>query len=161
MNRDYRDLFAACNDHEVRFLVVGAYAVTFHARPRFTKDLDVWVDPSPQNACRVVSALRSFGAPLDAQGITAHDFQQTGIVYQIGLAPNRIDVLTSVDGLDFAPCWQRRVAARYGDVAVAYLSREDLIRNKRAVGRPQDLEDVRALEADPDQSSPNVGKDPH
>ena len=161
MNRDYRDLFAACNDHEVRFLVVGAYAVTFHARPRFTKDLDVWVDPSPENARRVVSALRAFGAPLDAQGVTDHDFQQAGIVYQIGLAPNRIDVLTSADGLEFSSCWQRRVAAQYGDVAVAYLCRADLIRNKRTVGRPQDLEDVRALEGEPSPSRNHGDEVPH
>lgn len=159
MNRDYREQWRGCTGLEVRFLVVGAYAVTFHARPRFTKDLDVWVEPSPENSRRVVSALRAFGAPLDAQGITDRDFQQAGIVYQIGLAPNRIDVLTSVDGLEFGSCWQRRVAAQYGDVGVAYLSREDLIHNKRTVGRPQDLEDVRALEESPDPGRSTEGKD--
>lgn len=149
MNRDFRDLLAACNDAEVRYLVVGAYAVTFHARPRFTKDLDVWVDPTPDNAARVVRALAAFGAPLTANGVTANDFTNPDIVYQMGVPPNRIDVLTSVAALEFASCWQRRVESTYGDVPVHYLAREDLIANKRAVARPQDLLDVEALEREP------------
>jgi hypothetical protein len=146
VNRDFSDLLAAFAAHEVRFLVVGAYAVTFHARPRFTKDLDVWVDPTAANAARVVQALASFGAPLAAHGVGADAFEQSGIVYQMGVAPNRIDILTAVEGLDFADCWQRRALSTYGDVPVAYLGKADLIVNKRAVGRPQDLEDVKALE---------------
>jgi hypothetical protein len=134
--------------HEVRFLVVGAYAVTFHARPRFTRDLDVWVEPTAANAARVVQALANFGAPLAAHGIGPADLQQPGVVYQMGVAPNRIDVLTAVDGLDFADCWPRRAQSTYGGVPVAYLGKSDLIANKRAVGRPQDLEDVKALERD-------------
>lgn len=147
VNRDYRDLLATFTAREVRFLIVGAYAVTFHARPRFTKDIDLWVEPSADNAPRAWAALAEFGAPLAAQGVSASDFERPGIVYQIGVPPSRIDVLTALDGLQFADCWTRRVHARYGDVAVAYLSREDLIVNKRATARPQDLEDVRALES--------------
>src|SRR5262245_26653904 len=145
-NRDFRDLLAAFSAHSVRFLIVGGYAVTFHARPRFTKDLDVWVDPSSDNATRVKSALLAFGAPLQAHGVTERDFTVPGTIYQIGVPPNRVDILTAVEGLAFAPCWERRVAARFGDVDVSYLSRADLIANKKAVGRPQDLEDVRELE---------------
>jgi hypothetical protein len=140
---------ASFNAHEVRCLVVGAYAVTFHSRPRFTKVLDVWVEPTPDNAARVVRALVQFGAPLAAHGVSQADFQRPGVVYQMGLPPNRIDVLTAVGGLDFADCWPRRAVSTYGDAAVAYLSKADLIANKRAVGRPQDLEDVRALEREP------------
>lgn len=146
VNRDFSDLLATFAAHEVRYLVVGAYAVTFHTRPRFTKDLDVWVDPSPENARRVVAALAAFGAPLSAQGVTEQDFMRPGIVYQLGVPPNRIDVLTSLEQLDFAPCYARRASSTYGGVAVAYLARNDLIANKRAVGRPQDLEDVKASE---------------
>lgn len=145
-NRDFRDLLAALSDHSVRFLIVGGYAVTFHARPRFTKDLDVWVDPAGDNADRVFAALSDFGAPLPAHGVTPRDFTVPGTIYQIGIPPNRVDVLTAVEGLQFAPCWERRVAARFADVDVHYVSREDLIVNKRAVGRPQDLEDARELE---------------
>ena len=145
-NRDFSDLLAAFAAHDVRALVVGAYAVTFHTRPRFTKDLDVWVEPTAANAANLVAALAAFGAPLHAHGVTAADFTRPGVVYQLGVVPNRIDVLTSVDGLDFAQCWPRRVAASYGAVPVAYLGKDDLIVNKRTVGRPQDLEDVRALE---------------
>ncbi len=150
MNRDFRDLFAACNDAEVRYLVVGAYAVTFHSRPRFTKDLDIWVDPTPSNAERVVRALTAFGAPLTENGVSATDFTHPGVVYQMGVPPNRIDVLTAVEALRFESCWQRRVSATYGDVPVAYLAKADLITNKRAVARPQDLLDVAALEAPSD-----------
>ncbi len=130
----------------MRFLVVGGYAVTFHARPRFTKDLDIWVEPTGANGSRVFAALAQFGAPLQTHGVSPQDFATPGTIYQIGLPPSRIDILTAVDGLQFLPCWERRVAAHYGEVAVAYLSREDLIVNKKKVGRPQDLEDVRALE---------------
>lgn len=149
VNRDFRDLLAAFGARDVRFLIVGAYAVTFHARPRFTKDLDVWVEPSEANAPRVVQALAEFGAPLQVHGVTAADFVRPGVVYQMGLPPNRIDILTAVDGLDFAACWPRRVVSAYADVAVHYLAKSDLILNKRHVARPQDLEDVKALEREP------------
>jgi hypothetical protein len=146
VNKDFKDLLAIFAAHDVRFLVVGAYAVTFHARPRFTKDLDVWVDPKADNAAKVFVALAAFGAPLRSQGIEAQDFSTPGIVYQIGVEPNRIGILTTVDGLEFSPCYQRRVLSKFDDVPCAYLSREDLITNKRAVGRPKDLEDLKELE---------------
>jgi hypothetical protein len=149
VNRDFKDLLAAFGAHEVRFLVVGGYAVTFHSRPRFTKDLDVWVEPTAANAPRVVKALAEFGAPLTAHGVTVHDFERSGVVYQMGMPPNRIDVITAVDGLVFGPCWERRVTATFGGTPVAYLAKADLIINKRIVGRPQDLEDARTLEREP------------
>ena len=149
VNRDFKDLLAAFGAHEVRFLVVGGYAVTFHSRPRFTKDLDVWVEPTTANAPRVMKALAEFGAPLTAHGVTVQDFERPGVVYQMGMPPNRIDVITAVDGLVFGPCWDRRVTATFGGVPVAYLAKADLIVNKRTVGRPQDLEDARTLEREP------------
>jgi hypothetical protein len=129
---------------EVRYLIVGAYAVTFHARPRFTKDLDVWIEPEATNAERVWRALAAFGAPV--KGLESAELMDPELVFQVGLPPNRIDILTSIEGLEFSGAWSRRVEAKYDDCAVWYLGKDDLILSKRAMGRPQDLEDVRALE---------------
>ncbi len=146
MNRDFSELLATFAAHDVRFLVVGGYAVTFHSQPRFTKDLDVWVDPTPDNAVRVYAALAAYGAPLTTHGVAVDDFARPGVVYQIGLPPNRIDILTAVDGLQFTDCWPRRAVSTYGPQPVAYLAKTDLIKNKRTVGRPQDLLDADNLE---------------
>lgn len=124
--------------------MVGGYAVAFHARPRFTKDLDVWIEAAPANAQRAWNALAAFGAPL--QGLVPEDLTRREMVLQIGIAPNRIDVLTELLGVAFDEAWERRVSTTYGDCAIQVLSRADLIRNKRRVGRPQDLLDVEELE---------------
>jgi len=144
VNPDFRDLFLAFNAARARYLVVGAHAVSFHARPRFTKDLDIWVDPAPANAERVHAALQEFGASL--RDLTLADLANPEMVYQIGVAPNRIDILMGLQGLSFDSAWSRRIETVYGDCPVFVIDRADLIRNKRAVGRPRDLEDVRALE---------------
>ena len=144
INPDFRDLFSAFADSGVRYLVVGAYAVTHYTAPRFTKDLDVWVDPDPENAARVWSALARYGAPLS--GVSPGDFTKPRMVFQIGVTTTRIDILTSVEALEFGPCWKRRDPGKYGGLDVPYLSRVDLIRNKRAVARPQDLLDVARLQ---------------
>lgn len=148
-NRDFRDLLAALSAHDVRFLIVGGYAVTFHARPRFTKDLAIWVEPTEANATRFHAALMAFGTPLQAQAVIAKDLAIAGTIYQMGMPPNRVDILTAVDGLQVQPSWEQRCRARFADVEVAYLSREDIITNKRTVGRPQDLEDAKSLERTP------------
>lgn len=114
INPDFRDLFSAFNAREVRYLVVGGYAVTFHARPRFTKDLDVWIDPEPGDAGRAWNALADFGAPLTE--VSKGDLATPGMVLQIGVPPNRIDVLTTCDGLEFDAAWSRRVIGEYGAV---------------------------------------------
>lgn len=128
----------------MRYLLVGGYAVAFHARPRYTKDLDIWVEPTTANARRVWKALAAFGAPL--QDVRPEDLTRPEMVLQIGLAPNRIDILTELAGVDFAEAWNRRATTTYGDCTIAVLARADLIRNKRKVGRPQDLIDVEELE---------------
>jgi len=155
VNPDFRDLFFELNAAEARYLVVGAYAVTFHSRPRFTKDLDVLVEPTPANAARVHAALKSFGTPL--KDVTERDLATPGMVYQIGVAPNRIDIITRIEAVEFGPAWDRRVQSVYGDCPIHVLSKEDLIANKRAVGRPQDLADVKELEAgrEPDRRHRN------
>lgn len=143
-NQDFRDLFSELNAHGVEYLVVGAHALAAHGHVRATKDLDVWVRPSAESAPRVIAALESFGAPMHA--VTEEDFAVPGITFQIGVAPVRIDIITAVDGLTFESAWSNRVATDYGGVPVLVLSREDLIRNKRASARPQDLADIAALE---------------
>jgi hypothetical protein len=133
------------NAADVRYLVVGGYAFFFHAAPRFTKDLDVWVEPTPENASRVLEALRRFGAP--SGDLTRDDLEKPGMTFQMGLPPNRIDVLTEIANVTFADAWSRRAKAQYGDQVMWVLSKADLIANKRAVGRPRDLEDVKELES--------------
>ncbi len=143
-NPDFRDLFAAFNAARVRYLLVGGYALAFHGKPRFTRDLDVWIEPEADNAERAYGALGVFGAPLTE--VTARDLERPGLVFQIGVAPNRIDVLTSIDGVTFGEAWPDRQQTRYSDQQVPVISRKHLIQNKRATGRPQDLLDVVDLE---------------
>lgn len=149
MNSDFSELIAEFNAHSVEFLVVGAHALAAHGHVRATKDLDVWVRPEAENAERVIAALRSFGAPL--HDLTVEDLATPGVVFQIGVAPVRIDVLTAIDGVVFADAWSRRVRSEFGGHPVFVLSREHLIENKRASGRLQDLADVeRLLSEEPD-----------
>jgi hypothetical protein len=143
VNRDFRDLLAEFNAHGVEYLVVGAHALAAHGHVRATKDLDV--RPAGDNAGRVLAALRAFGAPL--HDLTEADLGAPGLVFQIGVAPLRIDIMTSIDGVSFAEAWPERLLTRFADQPVAVLSREHLIKNKRATGRTQDAADVERLEA--------------
>ena len=140
MNPDFVDLLRAFGAAEVRFLVVGAYALALHGRPRATGDLDIWIDATPENAQRVMEALASFGAPL--QDVSAADFSREGIVYQIGRPPGRIDILTELSGLTFAEAWPGRRRAPFGGIDVDFIGWDAFIRNKRATGRPRDLADI-------------------
>jgi hypothetical protein len=140
---DFRDLFAALNDAGVEYLVVGAHALAAHGHVRATKDLDVWIRSARANAERLMAALDAFGAPTSR--VTAADFASPGTVYQIGVAPIRVDILTTIDGVTFDEAWPNRVPSRYGDQPIQVIARDDLLRNKRAAGRPQDLADVAAL----------------
>jgi hypothetical protein len=127
----------------VKALIVGGYAVAFHGRPRFTKDLDVFVEASPENAARLLAALADFG--FGGLGLTLDDFSSPGKIVQLGVAPNRIDLLTTIDGVRFDDAWRHRLPGPFGRETVDYISAADLIRNKQASGRPQDLLDVEAL----------------
>lgn len=144
MNPDFVDLLRAFVAAEVRFLVVGAYALALHGRPRATGDLDVWVEATPDNAPRVMRALAAFGAPLAE--VSAADFAREGVTYQIGVPPGRIDLLTELTGLTFAEAWADRVRRPFGDVDVDFIGRASFIRNKRATGRPKDLGDIEGME---------------
>ena len=146
MSRDYRDLFAELNTHGVDYIVVGSHALAVHGHVRATKDLDVWIRPEASNAPRVLRALASFGAAIGE--LTEKDLAQPGLIFQIGIAPVRIDILTHIDGVQFSDAWNRRVRTRFEDQEVSVLSREDLIANKKASGRTQDLADLEALEGE-------------
>ncbi len=144
MSPDFRDLLSAFNARSVEYLVVGAHALAAHGYVRATGDLDVWVRPEPMNAKRVLEALRQFGAPL--QDLTEADLTTSGTVFQIGVAPLRIDVLTGIDGVTFDEAWPDRMTAKFVDLPVSVLSARHLIKNKRTVGRAQDIADVEWLE---------------
>lgn len=143
LNQDFRDRLFVLNDAGADYLVVGAHALAAHGYVRATKDLDVWVRCEPVNAQRVYQALHAFGAPL--AGLTIGDLATPGIVFQIGVAPIRIDIITAIDGVAFDEAWPARVESRYGDQPIHVLSREHLIQNKLASGRRQDLADVEIL----------------
>ncbi|MGH9840954.1 MAG: nucleotidyltransferase [Blastocatellia bacterium] len=139
------DILRVFNLYKVEYLIIGGYAVVFHAEPRFTKDLDIFVRASQENARRVFQALRAFGAPLS--GLTEKDFELEGYWYQIGASPVRVDILMAIDGVKFEDAWDRRVESTIGDVRAPFISKEDLIIAKTAAGRPQDLIDIEALSA--------------
>jgi len=133
-------IFAA---QEVNYLIVGGYALMLYCEPRFTRDLDIWVEASEDNAGRVYAALREFGAPL--RGLSPADFLESGMLYQIGVPPVRVDILTSIDGVEFEAAWANRVGRKFGALTANFISRRDMIRNKRTSGRLQDLADVENL----------------
>lgn len=143
MNRDFVEMLSALSAAGVRFLVVGAHALAAHGAPRATGDLDIWVRPTPDNASRVLTALRSFGAPVF--DLTVDDLCAADTVFQIGLPPSRIDILSGISGVDFDAAWARRLELEIGDLRVGTLGREDFIANKRASGRPKDLLDLELL----------------
>ncbi len=145
MLKDQRDLLEELNSQGVEYLVIGGHAVSAHGEPRMTKDLDVWVRSTPENAVAVFRALVRFGAPM--QGMTPDDFSgQTNAMFQIGVIPHRIDILQRITAVEFDSAWDRRVEGLVdGRVPVFFIGLEDLIRNKRAAGRPRDLGDVDEL----------------
>lgn len=144
LNRDFHDLLQAFIDHDVRFLIVGAYALAVYGRPRATGDLDIWIASEPANAARAYRALAQFGAPL--HDLTEADLATPGVVFQIGVAPARIDLLTRISGVTFEDAWPRRIQGSYGELAVPVLGREDFLINKRATGRIKDKLDAALLE---------------
>ncbi len=145
MNRDFRDIIVELLSAEVRFLVVGAYAVGAHGIPRATVDLDLWIEGTPANAERVLEALQAFGAPIEALGIGAADLVRPGTFVQFGVPPYRIDFMNEIDGVRFAEAWEGRVYATFQGIETPFIGRPDLIANKRVSGRPKDLDDLEQL----------------
>ena len=143
INSDFKDLLRGLNAAGVRYLIVGGYAVMAYTEPRYTKDLDVWSEPVEPNAQRLFVALAQFGAPT--QDIRPSDFTVPEVFFQIGIEPVRIDIMTSVPGLDFAAAWERKAIVDFGGEPAPVLCREDVVKSKMAAGRIRDRRDVRRL----------------
>jgi predicted nucleotidyltransferase len=143
-NPDFKDMLFALSETGADFLLVGAYALAAHGHPRATGDLDIWVRPDAKNASKVLRTLAVFGAAL--HDLTVDDLSTPGIVFQIGVEPSRIDILTSISGVDFSDAWKRRFSIEMDGVNVNVIGREDLITNKRACGRPKDIADAETLD---------------
>jgi hypothetical protein len=144
MNSDFSDMLSALSAEGVEYLLIGAYAMAAHGVPRATGDIDIWVRPSPGNADRVLRALARFGAPLGE--LRASDLAQLGTVFQVGVAPNRVDVMTAIDGVTFDEAWSHRETRVIDGVTLSVIGRDDLIRNKSATGRARDRADAELLE---------------
>jgi predicted nucleotidyltransferase len=144
LSKDFKEFIGLLNAHNVQYIVVGGYAVAFHGHPRFTKDIDLWVLPDPENAEKLLAVLRDFGfASLD---LTAEDFSLPNKVIQLGQPPYRIDLLTSVSGVSFENCFPATIETELDGVTVRFIGLEDLLKNKRSTGRLRDLSDVEELE---------------
>ena len=146
MNQDYKDLLSAFHARGVKYLIVGGYAVVFHAQPRFTKDIDLFIKADPANAQAIYAALASFGAPL--QGIQPQDFAEQGSFFRFGRDPHGFDILPEIPGVDFEAAWERRVEGVIdpeSGLKAFFISASDLIASKLAAGRPQDIADAAAI----------------
>jgi hypothetical protein len=146
LNEDFLDLLKAPIAEKARFLIVGAHALAIHGVARATGDLDLWILAEPANAACVLRALVRFGAPVEALDVSQTDLQEPGVVCQVGLPPRRIDLLTSLTGVDFETAWQKRVMKKIEGLELPFIDRETYITNKRAIGRPRDLADLALLD---------------
>lgn len=140
---DFKELLGKLNEQKVKFLIVGAYAVMKYTEPRYTKDLDIWVQPTRANAKRVYKALAEFGAPMES--VTVEDLTNQYLVLQIGIEPHRIDVMMGVSGLRFTDAWTKRLETEFDGEPMFIVSKDDLVISKKAAGRPQDLLDIQSL----------------
>jgi hypothetical protein len=144
LNQDFKEFIQSLNDNAVRYLLVGGYAVALHGYPRYTKDLDVWVESTTENAARMIKALQQFG--FGSLDLKESDFTTSDQVVQLGYPPNRIDILTSLSGVQFSECYPSRVTEEIDGISVSFIDLENLKKNKKATGRHQDLADVENLE---------------
>ena len=144
LNQDFREFIQSLNDNGVRYLVIGGYAVALHGHPRYTRDIDIWIEMTPDNAANIVRALEQFG--FGSLGLKTADFVTPDQIVQLGYPPNRIDLITTASGVDFADCYTARVAVKVDGVLVSFIDLENLKRNKRASGRLQDLADLENLQ---------------
>jgi len=140
---DYEEILRIFNEYKVKYLIVGAYAVIYYTEPRYTKDIDIWVKPDKKNAVKVYQALKEFGAPLTK--VSVEDFTNKDLIYQIGVAPVRVDIIMSLPEIDFDTAWKRRKRIRYGNILVNILNRNDLIKVKSKLKRPNDILDLEKL----------------
>ena len=143
LNQDFREFIQLLNANQVRYLVVGGYAVALHGYPRYTKDMDIWIDMTPENANRIVQALEQFG--FGSLGLKQEDFLEEDTIIQLGYPPRRIDVITTLPGVNFNACYGTRKKVVISDVPIDFIDLENLKENKRATGRAQDLADLENL----------------
>jgi hypothetical protein len=148
LNEDYKDMLQSLLSNEVKFLIVGAYALAAYGYPRATGDFDIWVETSPENSKKILSTLISFGS--STSGLTETTFMQKGIIFQIGVAPRRIDLITHIDGVDFDDAYPSRTIIVMEGLELPFISKENLIKNKKSTGRDKDLVDVKHLEENGD-----------
>jgi hypothetical protein len=141
--KDFSDLLALFAEYKVDYLIVGAYALAYHGAPRYTGDLDLFVRPDSENAERILCALNAFG--FNAVGLVASDFSQSDNVVQLGVAPVRIDIITSLTGLSWDEAVAGEVSGMYGELPVYYIGKNEFILNKRAIGRKKDIADIEAI----------------
>ena len=144
-NPDYKELLQLLTEFDVRYLIVGGYAIMKYAEPHYTKDLEIWIENSAENSLHLFEVLKRFGAPLESDKITPATFTQSDLTYQIGIAPVRIDILTRITNVQFPDAWEKRVSGTMFSVPVHFLSLDDLITNKQATGRSSDLEQLRKI----------------
>ena len=143
LNEDYKEMLQILLEEKVKFIVVGAYALSAHGYPRATGDIDIWIEPTSDNSQKLISSLTRFGAPLF--DVSAKDFTKEGIIFQIGVAPRRIDILTAIDGVEFQSAHARKLEILLEGISIPVLSLEDLIKNKQSTGREQDSIDAKIL----------------
>ncbi len=144
LNQDFKEFIQSLNNNQVKYLIIGGYAVALHGHPRYTKDLDIWIELSEQNAANLVEALDAFG--FGSLALQASDFLDPNQVVQLGYPPSRIDILTTPKAIDFASCYKDRVIVEIDNIQFDFIDLENLLKNKRATGRYQDLADVENLE---------------
>jgi hypothetical protein len=144
LNQDFKEFIQLLNDNQVKYLVIGGYAVAVHGHPRYTKDIDIWIEISEENAQKLVTALTQFG--FESLGLTSEDFQTPNQIIQLGYPPNRIDLITNPDGIDFQTCYDSKIEVTLNDVPVKFINLDNLKRNKLASGRLQDLADLEKLQ---------------
>ena len=143
VENDFKKFIGLLNEHKVRYLIIGGFAYSFYAEPRFTKDIDFYIDTSSVNANKLLRVLEKFG--FKDVGLTKDDFQQPEQIIQLGNAPLRIDIVTSIDGVNFKEAWNNRTSGKYGNLNAKFISKSDLIKNKKATGRAQDIADLEKL----------------
>jgi len=143
LNRDFKEFIQSLNDNHVRYLIVGGYAVAFHGHPRYTKDIDVWIEMTQENSGNVIKALEQFG--FGSLGLKEDDFLLPDQIIQLGYPPSRIDLITTLSGVDFASCYASRVQIDIDEIQVNFIDLENLRKNKQASGRHQDLADLESL----------------
>ncbi len=143
VEKDFKEFIELLNNNKIKYLIVGGFAFSYYAEPRFTKDIDIFVEVDDKNAKKIINALNEFG--FGGIGLKKEDFLKKDNIIQLGYAPLRIDIITSITGVLFKTAWKNKINGKYGDIDCYFISKDDLIQNKQASGRPQDIADVKKL----------------